>query len=113
MLFGIFQLKKRRKNVYKHIKMMKLAMVWDVVLIAQIELNRGAIAKASKLSSNPDILNIHVSLAIATVLLYIFVYRFGKKLYSGQRSYFGRHKALGVLTLIMRIATLITSFYIL
>lgn len=113
MLFGIFQLKKRKKNVYKHIKMMKLAMLWDLLLIAQIELTRGAIFKASKATSNSALLNIHISLAIATVLLYFVVYRFGKRLYAGQKSYFRRHKALGVLTLVMRIATLITSFYIL
>lgn len=94
-------------------KLMKTAMVWDILLILQIELTRGAIAIASKAMENSVILNVHVSLAIITVLLYVFVYRSGKKLDSGINEKRKSHKMLGMLTLATRIATLITSFLVL
>lgn len=112
LLFGVFQVKRAVKNITLHKKIMKAAMLWDVILILQIELTRGAIAKASKVMDNSSLLNIHVSLAISTVLLYIFVYMTGQKVASGQKKYFKRHKLLGAITLTTRIATLITSFFI-
>ena len=92
---------------------MKLTMIWDIVLILQIELTRGAIAKASKAMENTAILNIHVTLAVVTVLLYIFIYNSGKKLDSGDETKRGKHKILGLCALTTRIATLITSFLVL
>jgi hypothetical protein len=105
MLYGVYN----RKNRYKHVKIMKFAIIWDLLLVAQIELNRGAIEKASKAMTNPMILNIHVSLAVSTVLLYGLIFMTGHKLNSGDESIRALHKKLGILTLSTRIATLITS----
>lgn len=113
MLLGLYHIKKAKKDISKHIRTMKFAMLWDIALILQIELTRDAIAKASKIMSNSYLLNIHVSLALSTVLLYIFVFRTGQKVANGQRSLLKKHKFFGILTLITRIATLITSFFIL
>lgn len=113
MLYGVSKVLGQTKNRYKHMKLMKTAMVWDILLILQIELTRGAIAIASKAMENSVILNVHVSLAIITVLLYVFVYRSGKKLDSGINEKRKSHKMLGMLTLATRIATLITSFLVL
>jgi hypothetical protein len=90
-------------------KIMKAAIIWDLLLVAQIELNRGAIMKASKVVSNPTILNIHVSLAVSSVLLYGIVYYTGTKLSKGDEKVRKWHKGLGILTLTTRILTLITS----
>jgi len=105
LIFGVT----KRKEKYKHMKIMKFAIIWDLLLVAQIELNRGAIAKASKVVSNPLILNIHVSLAISTVLLYALVFYTGRKLSQGDESLRKYHKLIGAGTLTIRIATLITS----
>ena len=105
LLYGV----SKRKQKYLHMKIMKFAIIWDLLLVVQIELNRSAILKASKVVSNPMILNIHVSLAVSTVLLYGVVYYFGRRLDKGDESIRKYHKAIGGLTLTTRIATLITS----
>ncbi|MEX0799373.1 MAG: hypothetical protein WD025_08005 [Bacteriovoracaceae bacterium] len=113
MLYGVSRVMGKIKNRYQHIRIMKIAMIWDVLLILQIELSRGAIAKASKAVENPMMLNIHVSLAIVTVLLYIFIYGSGKKLNQGNKNLRYAHAALGYCALTTRMATLITSFLVL
>ncbi len=110
ILFGIYLIKQRK--VSSHVKTMKIAMAWDILLILQIELNRGAIAKASKVIQNALILNIHVLLAVGTVVLYAFVFRSGGKVLSGDRSIYLTHKRLGVYTVAARFLTLVTSFMI-
>jgi hypothetical protein len=99
----------RRRSL--HVKIMSTAMIWDVLLILQIELSRSAILKASKALSNPMILNIHVSIAISTVVLYGFMIYTGRKLLAGNNQYRKQHKLLGYSTFSMRILTFITSFW--
>lgn len=105
IFYGLYH----RKNRYKHIKIMKLAIIWDLLLVAQIELTRGAVEKASKVFSNPLLLNIHVTLAVSTVVLYLLVFLAGRKLERGEESIRKVHKFLGILTVLTRVSTLITS----
>ena len=108
LIYGVTQ----RFNRYKHIKIMKTAIIWDLLLVAQIELTRGAIVKASKVTSNPAMLNIHVTLAISSVLLYGIVFYTGHQITKGNESLRQKHKVIGLVTLTIRILTLITSFLI-
>lgn len=101
-----------RKHRFKHMRIMKTAIIWDLLLVAQIELTRSAINKASKMFANPMILNIHVSLAIGTVLLYLWVFYSGQKLNLGEEAMRKMHKRIGITTLCARISTLITSYLI-
>ncbi|MBT3982634.1 MAG: hypothetical protein HOE90_14845 [Bacteriovoracaceae bacterium] len=105
--FGIFC----RRTPSIHVKLMSWAIVWDIVLILEIELSRGAIAKASKAVTNPVILNIHVSCAVITVLLYFAMIFFGRKLLKGDKSVLKKHKILGWTTTVMRSLTFFTSFF--
>jgi hypothetical protein len=107
MLAGIILSKKRSL----HVKIMSFAIIWDIILILQIELSRSAIVKASKALSNNMALNIHVSIAISTVILYGFMIYTGRKVLKGESSLKPRHKKLGILTFLMRVLTLITSFW--
>jgi len=107
MLAGIFV--RRRRSI--HVKIMSVAMVWDVLLILQIELSRSAILKASAAMTNTLALNVHVTIAISTVVLYIFMVYTGRKLLAGQNEIRPRHKFLGWTTLAMRILTFVTSFW--
>ena len=100
---------RRRRQL--HVKIMSTAMVWDVILILQIELSRSAILKATHAVTNPLILNIHISIAVSTVVLYGFMIYTGRKLLSGQNQIRPRHKFLGWTTFTMRILTFITSFW--
>lgn len=107
MLAGIIV--RRRRQI--HVKIMSVAMIWDVILILQIELSRSAILKATHAITNPLILNIHISIAVSTVILYGFMVYTGRKLLSGQNEIRPRHKLLGWTTFGMRILTFITSFW--
>ena len=107
MIAGII-LKRNRKL---HVRIMSTAMIWDVILILQIELSRSAILKASKAATNAMILNIHVSLAISTVVLYGFMVYTGRKLLAGDSQIRNKHRILGYSTFLMRVLTFVTSFW--
>jgi len=110
MTVGIFY----RKNRKRHIPIMVWCMIWDVLLILQIELSRGAIKKASQVPTNPIILSIHVSLALLTVIFYGAMIYTGSILKSNVRasaSIKKRHKWLGITTYSLRLLTYITSFF--
>ncbi len=109
LLYGVYH----RKNRFKHVKTMKTAIIWDLILVLQIELNRGAILKASKVVTNSTILNIHVSLAVSTVLLYGIVFYTGNQLHKGNDKIRPKHKIVGWITLTVRLLTLITSYLVL
>jgi hypothetical protein len=107
MAFGIMM----RRNRKLHIKIMSLAMIWDVILILQIELSRSAILKASKAVSNAFALNLHVSIAVLTVVLYGFMIQSGRQIIKSHGNVRKKHKILGLTTFSMRILTFITSFW--
>lgn len=86
-------------------------MIWDVILILQIELSRSAILKASKAVSNPMMLNIHVAIAVSTVVLYGFMVYTGRAMLAGQTHIRPKHRILGYSTFFMRVLTFITSFW--
>lgn len=107
MMVGIF-LRRRRKI---HVRLMSVAMIWDVLLILQIELSRSAILTATKALTNPMILNIHISIAVSTVILYGFMIYTGRLMLSGQTQIRQKHRILGYSTFFMRIMTYATSFW--
>ncbi|MCT4641675.1 MAG: hypothetical protein N4A33_05205 [Bacteriovoracaceae bacterium] len=109
MFYGVYH----RTNRYKHVKTMKTCIIWDLILIVQIELTRGAIAQASNPIENNTILNIHIALALSTVLLYFMMFYTGKKVIAGHAKYRKKHKVLGLTTLTLRLSTFITSFLVL
>lgn len=107
MTLGVYLRKKRSV----HIKLMGTAIVWDILLILQIELTRSAIVKASKAMTNAMMLNVHVSLAVLTVLFYFAMIYTGRKFLKGDNSIRPLHKKLGWTTWSLRILTFITSFW--
>ena len=109
--YGIFVVIKKKKR-QTHAKIMSVAIIWDLLLILQIEFNRKAIEKAIKVSSNPSILSIHIGLALSSVILYMFMMYTGKKILKGNNTLIGRHRKLGRLTIFMRTLTYITSFWV-
>lgn len=107
ILVGIFY--RYRRTL--HVRIMSVAMIWDVILILQIELSRSAIVKASGALSNTRALNIHVAIAVSTVVLYVLMVYTGRKMLAGQVQFRLKHRILGYSTLIMRILTFVTSFW--
>lgn len=107
MVYGVTQARHR----LRHIKIMSSAIVWDLLLILQIELTRNAVAKAMKVVENPTLLKIHLFFALGSVLLYIVMAVTGTKVYKGRNDLIPWHKKLGVTTLVFRALTLATSFY--
>jgi uncharacterized membrane protein YozB (DUF420 family) len=107
MILGVY-LRRDRK---KHVKIMSSAIAWDILLILQIELSRGAIKKASAVMTNPMLLKVHLFFAIGSVVLYVLMVLSGRKLLAGDNSVRQKHKLLGRTTLFFRIMTFITSFW--
>ncbi len=107
MIAGI----KVHRNRKLHVKIMSFAMIWDIILILQIELSRSAIIKASKAITNTMALNIHVSIAVLTVIFYGFMIQSGRAILSGNIQLRNRHKILGYSTMLLRILTFVTSFW--
>lgn len=106
IIFGVYV----RRNRSLHVKTMATAITWDIILILQIELSRGAIVKASKAMTNQMWLNIHVSIAVTTVLLYFGLIYTGRKMLNNQESIRPKHRVLGYTALVFRILTFVTSF---
>lgn len=104
------------KNRKKHIRIMSAAVIWDICLILQIELSRDAIAKAAESMSEIGtkvMLNVHVSIAVTTVILYFVQIYLGRSSIKHNRdSLLDRHKLFGYLTVSMRILTFVTSFFV-
>lgn len=109
MILGIFFIKNKRQTA--HVKTMSVAIIWDLLLILQIEFSRSAIATASAMTSNPMILNIHVAIAVSCVILYALMVWSGRKVLAGDMNWRSKHRVLGITTLVMRLLTFITSFY--
>ncbi|EPZ51124.1 hypothetical protein M902_2831 [Bacteriovorax sp. BAL6_X] len=107
MIYGVTQSKKRQK----HVKIMSGAMIWDVILILQIELSRSAIDKAMEVFQSQTALKIHLFFAVSSVLLYIAMVISGLKVLKGNSGFIKKHRYLGITTLAFRILTFITSFY--
>ncbi len=107
MIFGI--MKHRKRSL--HVKIMSTAIIWDIILILQVELSRSAVLKASKALSNPMILNVHVALAVSSVLLYGVMVYTGRKVLNGQNQLLKPHRLLCYTTFTMRVLTFITSFW--
>ncbi|PIP95920.1 MAG: hypothetical protein COW00_01645 [Bdellovibrio sp. CG12_big_fil_rev_8_21_14_0_65_39_13] len=106
MTYGIYL----RRNRAAHIKVMFTTIIWDILLVLQIELSRSAILKASHAMNNPMMLNIHVSIAILTVLFYFAMLRTGYLFKNGRNDIRPLHKKLGWITYTLRWLTYITSF---
>ncbi|PIK16202.1 hypothetical protein [Halobacteriovorax sp. JY17] len=107
MILGIY-LRRKRKT---HVKIMSAVIIWDILLILQIELTRSAIAKAVQVMTNPWMLKVHLFFAIGSVVLYILMIITGRKLLSGDIKIRPKHKTLGWTTLVFRILTLVTSYW--
>jgi len=105
---GIYKRKERKW----HIPLMASAIVWDILLILQIELNRSAVMKASKAMENPMLLNIHVALALSSVFGYLFLLFSGRELKIFNMRFKKHHKWVGISTYILRFLTLVTSFFV-
>lgn len=107
----IFGASRAKKNLPQHIKMMSAAMIWDLLLILQIELSRDAVARAMNVGETPTLLKIHLFFAIGSVLLYGIMVTSGRLVLKGKHSWRARHRALGLTTLAFRTLTLLTSYF--
>lgn len=107
MVFGVW--KRRKRKV--HVPVMTGVIILDVILILQIELTRGAVEKASKAMVNPTLLNIHVTFALLSVILYVLLVFTGRKVLAGEKTMRPPHKLFGWAAFVMRSLTLLTSFF--
>ena len=90
---------------------MAAVLIWDIILILQIELNRSAVLKATRALTNPMMLNIHIGIAVSCVALYVVLIFTGRKLLKNNYAYRKFHRVFGWSAFALRLLTLITSFF--
>ncbi len=90
---------------------MTTVIVWDILLILQIELTRGAVAKSLSVEDNNFLLNVHVGLAVACVLGYAGLIFSGRNLLQGRMKRQTLHRRLGFSTALLRVLVFLTSFW--
>lgn len=96
----------------RHVKIMSIAIAWDLLLVLQIELTRGAIAKAGKALSNPLLLNFHVGIAVSTVILYFALIYTGRRMLKKDYEVQKLHKFFGYTAVTFRTITYVTSYLV-
>jgi hypothetical protein len=94
-----------------HVKIMSTAIIWDILLILQIELTRSAINTATKALTNTAVLNFHISIAVISVILYGFLFKTGRQILKGDNSVLPYHKKLAYTCLTLRTLVVITSYF--
>jgi len=101
-----------RKQKLKHIKVMVSAIVWDILLVLQIELSRSAIKQTFNPNKNSTLLNIHISIAVTTLFLHFFMLYSGNKLRKGNLKNKSLHVKLGLLDVFLRTLNFATSLFV-
>ncbi|MCB9094915.1 MAG: hypothetical protein H6621_07615 [Halobacteriovoraceae bacterium] len=109
LLTGFFKRKQRKKHAF----LMRVGIIWDIVLVLQIELSRHAIDQAIHMERNTTLLNFHIAVSVLCTLLYFFLLYSGWQLLNNQkRGLRPYHLKLGYLTIICRLINYVTSFLI-
>lgn len=96
----------------RHVKIMGTTIVWDILLILQIELTRGAIVKAGKSMINPTFLTVHIAIAVLTVLLYFGLIYTGRKMLAKDYGVHKLHRLMGRLAVFCRTFTYVSSYFV-
>lgn len=94
-------------NLTKHIQVVSIAMLSDVVLVAYLAIGRSALSKID--AQMPPLLMFHVALAIVIVALYGLATHAGWNLKNGQESMRPRLQRLDKVVIPLRVLLLITS----
>ncbi len=98
---------RHRRSVHPWI--MGGCFVADLGLVLYLELTRGAVATAVKFSSN--ILNFHVTVAVATLVLYLVLVPSGYRILNGGGSRLWHRRAAWAFV-VVRLATYLTAFFV-
>ena len=109
MIYGIYH----RHHRSKHVKTMITSIVWDFILVLQIELNLDTLTKAAtKAGTSSIMINTHIFLAVATMVGYLILLFLGRKLLKGAEQWRKLHRNVGIATFVLRIWVAITSIMI-
>ncbi len=101
-----------RKKRKLHIPIMLTAIIWDIILVIEIEVFRSATDKAIKFATNSTLLNVHIIFATLTIILYFVIISTGLLVIYYKISLIKTHRIIGIMAVIMRILVLITSIFI-
>lgn len=109
MIYGVSVSRKRKW----HIKIMTASMIWDLLLILQLQYEREAVQGAIRsftVFNYP--LWIHLFFACCSLILYIVMISLGRSLLGGKREILKQHRFFGWVTLSFRFLTFVTSFFV-
>ena len=98
-----------RKQRRLHVPIMSVAIIWDVILVLQVEIFRDAIFKASRFAENSWLLNVHILLAATTLVTYGFVVYTGRRLLRNDPIVRKYHRWSGRGAFSLRVLTFVTG----
>lgn len=96
---------RRRSRI--HVPIMVTAILLDLVMIIQLEVNRHVVAKAAEAVT--PLLKFHIAVALSTVLVYLVMIVTGTLMLRGKKLR-RPHKMLGFYVLLSRTVVSITAF---
>lgn len=100
---------RRRRRV--HVPVMAVTIVFDLLIILQIEVARSAVDTAARAASNSAMLNVHVALSVLYVLLLGPVVFYGRRLLRGDGAARAVHRPLAAAAVALRTLVFATSFW--
>lgn len=100
----------RFKNLKRHILVMQIAMGADILLVAGLVVFRNALGKLSV--GMPWTLQIHIPIALTTILLYGLITRAGYRLKNGDERARPTLRELDRFVIVFRVLTLVTSLMV-
>lgn len=114
VLLGIIYGVSIRRDLARHVRVMKFCFFLDVSLLIAVELGRGAVEKALGIEPKPDEINltmlwIHIPFAILSLVFWIVQLVVGRRIIRGQRHLLSAHFRNAVIFLAMRIGNFATA----
>jgi len=107
LLVGLYY---RNSKPQWHWKIMVTAFVMDVGLVLAIELNRGAIEKAT--TTDRPLLLFHIGVSVGVLLLYLCQGYLGRQLLRGRMNFRATHRNTGIAFIVFRGLNYVTSFMV-
>jgi uncharacterized membrane protein YhhN len=100
----------RFTNLRRHIQVMTFVTVADILLVLGLVIFRDALTKVRM--DMPWTLQVHVPIAVFTVILYVLTWLAGYRLWKGEAAARERLRALDRVLVPARILTLVTSLMV-
>lgn len=104
-----------RRDVKRHVLVMKICLIADILLLVAVEIFRGAVEVALGIQAPPEGLNqtmlwLHIPMATLSGIYWFVQLYYGSQILKGRRELLKKHGRNGLIFLVLRIGSLVTAF---